>query len=77
MLVFGELPDHIRVTREQYLGMLSRLESATHGTCVHESELAFELIDELRTWFRNEKTSGEINGQLELPLEWGSYRAKG
>jgi hypothetical protein len=86
VLVVGEIPSEIRVTRDQYIGLLVRLDAATHSTSPTQVELAYDLIEELRTWFQKVKIARqvedrkfgevpEVDGQLELPLEWAETRA--
>lgn len=72
VLVVGNVPSEIRISREQYLNLLSRLETAVHGTCPHEAELAYEVLDIVRTFVNRNPgpVRPQVDGQLELPLEW-------
>ncbi len=77
VLVVGKTPDEIRVSREQYLGLLARLDVASHSPSPTESELAHDIIDMLRSWFHQGEyiVDRQVAGQLELPLEWAETRA--
>jgi NADPH-dependent ferric siderophore reductase len=70
VVVVGKTPDEIRVSRDQYIRLLSRLDQATRGTCPHEAELAYEILDDARRWLLRNDTPSQVDGQLELPLEW-------
>jgi hypothetical protein len=83
VVVVGEVPDEIRVPRKKYIDLLSRLDTAIHECCPHEVELASEILDNVRTWAEDQPlpitmnplgpftgTSSEVDGQLELPLDW-------
>lgn len=75
VVVVGETPEEIRVTREQYIGFLNRLDAGTHSPHPGEKELAYDLLDMARTWFQQAKVTRTVDGQLELPLQWAESRA--
>lgn len=75
VVVVGETPEEIRITREQYIGFLNRLDAATHSSQLGEKELAYALLDRARTWFQQAKVTRTVDGQLELPLDWAESRA--
>jgi hypothetical protein len=72
VIVVGDIPAQIRVPRAQYLSLLSRLDAALHATSPTQVELANDILDIVRTW--PESISGQVNGQMELPLEWAESR---
>lgn len=67
VVVVGKVPEEIRIPRAKYIELLSRLDTATHAWCPHETELAHEIMDIARTFVRSQP---EVDGQIELPLEW-------
>lgn len=78
VIVVGKIPAEISVTREQYLGLLDRLDQATHSQVSAQVELAYDLLDVVRTWIQEVQEgnlTGQVDGQLELPLEWAESRA--
>lgn len=75
VVVVGKTPEAISVSRDQYLGLLSQLDAATHSNHPGASDLAYALLDTLRSWFQQGRVTSEIEGQLELPLEWAADRA--
>lgn len=75
VLVVGETPEEIRVTRDQYLGLLSQLDAATHSHFPAQQELAYDIINVVRGWFKQGTLTRQVDGQLELPLEWAGDRA--
>lgn len=75
VVVVGTTPAEIRVTREQYLGLISRLDQATQSAHPAKVELAYDLLHTVRSWLQEGKLTGQVDGQLELPLEWAESRA--
>lgn len=76
VIVVGSAPEEIRVTRDQYLGLLSQLDAATHSKSPGAVALAYGLLGTVRSWFLPGKVTGQTDGQLELPLEWDEERAE-
>jgi hypothetical protein len=75
VVVVGTIPAEIRVSREQYLGLLDRLDQATHSQVPARVELAYDLLAVVGSWIQEGKLTGQVDGQLELPLEWAESRA--
>lgn len=75
VVVVGTTPEEIRVSREQYLGLLSQLDTATHSPHPGRADLAYELLNVVRSWLKQGALTGQVDGQLELPLEWAESRA--
>lgn len=75
VVVVGELPEEIRVSREEYVGLLRQLDAAAHSSHPSEAALAHDLLATVRFWFQQVKLTGQVDGQLELPLEWDAERA--
>ena len=72
VIVVGKLPDEIRVSQEQYIELLARLDQAIHSTSPTQTELARDVLDLIRPWWRQATFVGqEVEGQMELPLDWG------
>jgi hypothetical protein len=55
--------------------LLSQLDAATHSHFPAQVELAYELLTTVRSWFQQGGLTGQVDGQLELPLEWAESRA--
>ena len=70
VIVVGKVPDEIRVAREQYLGLLSRLDTALHSPSPTQVELATDILELVRPWIRDVDLGGQVEGQMELPLDW-------
>lgn len=75
VVVVGKMPETIHVSREQYVGLLSQLDAATHSPHPGAVDLGYELLETLRSWASKGTESKETHGQLELPLEWADDRA--
>lgn len=71
----GETPAEIRVSREQYIDLLRQIDAGTRSHSPIQAELAYELLATVRSWFPQGKVSGQVDGQLELPLEWAESGA--
>lgn len=76
VVVVGKTPAEIRVTRDQYIELISVLDQATRGTCPHEAELAYKILDETGRWLARNDVPNQVDGQLELPLEWDQSAAR-
>lgn len=70
VVVVGRTPDQIKVTRAQYIDLLSRLDRGTRSTNKAEADLSYELLDLVRVWCAQATDAGEVDGQLQLPLNW-------
>lgn len=74
VVVVGEIPEEIRVPREEFIELLSRLDQAKHGTCRGEADLASEIMELARSWAQQQPTRRKPVApefeQLELPLDW-------
>jgi hypothetical protein len=69
VVVVGKVPEEVRVPWQKYVELLSRLDAAVHGSCPHEADLANEVLDLVRSW-QQARVVPQVDGQLELPLEW-------
>jgi hypothetical protein len=58
--------------------LISRLDQATQSTHAADAakvELAYDLLAFVGSWIQECMLTGQVDGQLELPLEWAESRA--
>jgi hypothetical protein len=81
VVVVGDIPDEIGVSKKRFIELLARLDKAKHGTCPHEAELASEIMGLTKSWAQQQSVHRKPEPaeftQLELPLDWDRPSATG